>query len=494
MFRINVPLRLIAVALLAVFTSASLSGASEPDEIIVSRTDDPIPPPVCTEGNCSFRSAVILSNSTPGPQSILLPEGQYALNLGGPPEQWYEDSGLTGDIDITDDVSIIGGGTTVTILESGGGQAERALDAHEADVWLLDLTIRNLFAVAPLDCGKAIRSSGTLSLSRVDLLNNVMRGDGGAICNEGGQATIVDSRISGNCACFFGSGGAIFSTGALSLDKVELSSNHADSGDGGAVYADQIQVTNSAIVNNRTTSPDGARRGGGVSAEAISVTNVTLTNNRAGLSELGVTPTDSRGGAVFVGMTGTFLNVTVTDNQSGLLGGGIAVDTGALATISNSIVGNNGGGDCLGDVDSGGYNTAGDDTCGLLGTADSNSTAVVLTPLIRINETYARVPVVGDSVIDSAENASCPTVDQRSAHRPADGNGDGRSICDRGSVEITLSDIGDVNCDSTVSAIDALLLLHALAELNASDCISAGDVNQDDLVSPLDSLAILTLL
>ena len=64
-------------------------------------------------GQCTLRAAVMESNASPGPNSIELPAGTYMPNIIGP----TEDGGLTGDFDITDDLTIIGAGATDTVID-----------------------------------------------------------------------------------------------------------------------------------------------------------------------------------------------------------------------------------------------------------------------------------------------------------------------------------------------------------------------------------------
>src|SRR5262245_40980601 len=67
---------------------------------------DPTPDGTCD--SCSLREAIQEANALPGPDVINLPPWTYSMDLGGS----NEDASLTGDLDITDDVTIIGIGTT----------------------------------------------------------------------------------------------------------------------------------------------------------------------------------------------------------------------------------------------------------------------------------------------------------------------------------------------------------------------------------------------
>src|SRR6185369_18014338 len=65
---------------------------------------------------CSLREAIQEANALPGPDVINLPPGKYNLDIAGSDEE----QSLTGDLDITDDVTIIGIGTTA--IESHVGR------------------------------------------------------------------------------------------------------------------------------------------------------------------------------------------------------------------------------------------------------------------------------------------------------------------------------------------------------------------------------------
>jgi CSLREA domain-containing protein len=51
------------------------------------------------DADCSLCEAVIAANANPGADDIALPAGNYVLTIGGV----GEDTGATGDLDLTDD-------------------------------------------------------------------------------------------------------------------------------------------------------------------------------------------------------------------------------------------------------------------------------------------------------------------------------------------------------------------------------------------------------
>ncbi len=74
----------------------------------VDRTDDSASATACTAApnDCSLRGAVITANATVGADVINIPAGTYFITIVGP----GEDGALTGDFDLTDDVTITGAG------------------------------------------------------------------------------------------------------------------------------------------------------------------------------------------------------------------------------------------------------------------------------------------------------------------------------------------------------------------------------------------------
>src|SRR5687767_2367923 len=86
---------------------------------------------LCRTSNstCTLRAAIQEANALPGADTIQLPAGTYALAI--PPLN--QNDITTGDLDITDSVTISGAGAALTILDGGeppaGSPPERvALD------------------------------------------------------------------------------------------------------------------------------------------------------------------------------------------------------------------------------------------------------------------------------------------------------------------------------------------------------------------------------
>mgnify|MGYP001107557679 CR=1 FL=1 len=379
--------------------TARAAPASTPP-IYVNTTQDELN----VDGDCSLREAVRAANTDTqvdacragfGSDTIILPAGTYTLTVAGT----NEDNALTGDLDITNSLTIIGMGTQDTQID--GNHIDRILDVFApAVLQLYQLTLINGSAPATgLYGGGAIlnRSSGTLDLNQISLRENSSQSVGGAIDNSGSARltyVTLDANLASSEESLYVAGGAIYNGGSL------------------IVY-------NSLFFNNTASNPDGIDYGGGLfNDNTATLLNVTFSQNSA---EWG-------GGIFHNGDEANLYNVTFTDNST-------AIHTAFSLRIKNSIVSNSTAGvNCNGDgiITSLGHNIDSGTSCNfdieginpLLGTLADN-----LGPIY----THALLP--GSPAIDSGDNTDCPATDQRGAIRPADGNGDTLRVCDIGAYE-----------------------------------------------------------
>jgi hypothetical protein len=149
--------------------------------------------------------------------------------------------------------------------------------------------------------------------------------------------------------------------------------------------------------------------------------------------------TASEGGGIVSSADTELLNVTLKENSAAVAGA--ILNASGTVTLQNSIVADSvgGGQNCRGPIVSRGHNLDSGTSCGLRLLPDYEGIRVLLDDL-RFNggtmPTYKPLP--GSPAIDSGPTTrgSCPTRDQRGVPRPADGDGDGARICDRGAVEV----------------------------------------------------------
>ena len=237
---------------------------------------------------------------------------------------------------------------------------------------------------------------------------------------------------------------------------------------GGAVFSDggTLTLTNSAFVDNRG---GGAINGATVNADASTFSGNhggqggALKITRGGLfvnvTISGNTADDAGGGIWFEGTDPLDLrSVTIVENEAiATIGGGVYVETG-LVYLADSIVAGNASRD--GDFDlsgispgsfaSRGFNLIGIHPGGALVNLPSDQVGTVAAPIdprlgpLQHNggTTATRLPRPGSTALDRGnafalptDPARCPALDQRGLGRPADGNGDGITICDIGAVE-----------------------------------------------------------
>ena len=323
-------------------------------------------------GTCTLRAAVQQANALTGPDTIMLPAGTYTLTISGR----CEDATATGDLDITDDLTITGAGAGTTIIDGNG--IDRVFDVW-AHVDASGVTIRNGNA------GTGTCPSGVSP-------------NGGGIYSAGATAgttslTLTDVTVIGNMAAH---GGGIENDvlSTLDLTGVTVSGNTASVAGGG--------------IENEASAP------------GATLTNVTISGNTAGT------------GAGLSNDGGLMLSfVTISDNS---------LDGSGDHTIRNTILANSasgtncsGGGTLLAED----HNLDSGSTCGFTDPTDLINTNPDLGPLQdNGGPTFTHALAAGSPAIDAGSgNCPPPATDQRGIMRPVDGNGDGTPVCDIGAFE-----------------------------------------------------------
>ena len=348
---------------------------------------------ICADlsGLCTLRAAVQETNALVGSDSIALDTNTYTLTgLSG------EDLALTGDLDILDDLTIAGTGAANTIIDGGGVDRIFDIDPLGAGVavTISDLTIRGGNVLG--EPGGGVRNAGTLVLDNTTISGNASDGDGGAIVNSD-ALTLTESGVSGNDAG--GNGGGLFNvSGLLTVTRSTVSANRAIGNSGGAIY-----------------------NGNGAS---IVTTNNTITNNTAAVSGGGIY--NQTGGAADSTNDTISHNSTSPNNAGGIFNNG-------TATLTNTIVANNTGGNCAGTtaITSNGNNLDSANTCGFTAAGDITGQDPLLGTLANNGgPTQTRELLAGSPAIDAGNNAACPPTDQRGVVRPSNGT------CDIGAFEV----------------------------------------------------------
>ena len=516
---------LLAIPALAIISAFVLLGGERPAlagvTLTPTRFDDPAPDG-CQPGDCSLREALISANNNPGQDSITLPPGTYTLSIQGQ----GENAAATGDLDITGDLSITGDGPASTIIDGGAAQDTIFQILPGAAASISGIAIRNANPgggyAGGLDNGGSLNLSdcaitdntasangggawndGTMTLDMCTVSGNVADGNGGGLYNRNGALTISNSTISNNTADPFEGGGIYNNNGTVAIDDSVITGNSAVT-NGGAVGSDHsLTISDSTIAGNeagedgggiynyatmtleRSTvagNTAGVQGGGIVDAGVAVLTNVTVSGNSV--------PGNGTGGVYNPNDDLTITNSTITGNSATHTGGFRSLST---ATIKNTIVANNIGPDCsgnVGSITSAGHNLDSDNTCDLTAGGDLPGVNPMLGPLAdNGGPTGTHALLEGSPAINAGDGGACPATDQRGFTRVG--------ICDVGAYEsdgipLELKQ-GDVNCDDQVTAVDALFILRDVAQIPPpAGCLDlAGDVNCDGAKTAVDALGVL---
>jgi len=309
--------------------------------------------------------------------------------------------------------------------------------------------------------GAGIYNSGALNLSDCEVSGNATNspteGWGGGVFNYGGVMNVTACTIADNRGRL---GGAIINAfGTLVLTNSRLTGNTAAKS-GGALHNGvdaSVRFDTVLLADNKVDAAEINGRGGGIfSAGFTYVSRSTFTGNYA----------PEFGGAVFQYQDTIILsNSTVSANTADVGGGAIYIAGGSMlvtngtfvnnrgsfgaiwnndkVTLRNSLLGNNPGGSCFGEITSIGYNLDSGNSCSFRSSGDLVNVNPRIGPLADnggLTPTYA---IGADSpAVDAGDPLGCTApddtllgTDQRGALRPVDGNGDGVKRCDIGAYE-----------------------------------------------------------
>jgi len=137
---------------------------------------------------CTLRAAIMESNNRIGPNTINLPAGVYTLTIPGA----GEDAAASGDLDITNFLTIVGGGRDVTVVDAGG--LDRAFDVININVSISNLTVKRGQRSGEYGGGILAHSFGIITLEQVTLVDNhaVI---GGALMSNGAVLQLINVDI-----------------------------------------------------------------------------------------------------------------------------------------------------------------------------------------------------------------------------------------------------------------------------------------------------------
>jgi len=468
--------------------------AAADSTIIVNTASDA----VTNDSVCSLREAIIAANTNSAFNGCAAGSGTDTIEFADTLPKPFtitlsttgknEESGMTGDLDITEDVIITGAGENNTILDGNG--SDRVFEVHSGQhLTLSGATVQNG------NPGAGVNGGGLLVWGRLTLSDSsVSANQGSGISNDGGLLTLTNVRVSNNSSygirnhnvgtlIFDGgtvsgnSGGGVYNAASTAtLNNLTISENTNGSGvynlgntsltrmtidlteiltntttaNGGGIYnsgnSATTTVTHSRISGNTANAGSGA--GGGVFNNGIMTINTsTIDNNQArtggGIEHSGsnLTLTNDTisgnqaaddGGGLYNRGSAVLTNVTLNAN-TGSTGSNIFNDEASMA-IGNSIVANPvGGSNCFnsnGFINSQGHNLDSGNTCGFTTTGDiSNSNPLLGSLQDNGGPTVTHALTSGSPAIDQGDNGLCPAADQRGVSRPQG------SSCDIGAFE-----------------------------------------------------------
>jgi hypothetical protein len=259
--------RSIAISLGLLLMGVLAAPASALD-IQVDLLGDP-PPNGCTPGHCSLREAVSLANSLAGPDRILLPATPglpLQLSLAGS----NEDANANGDLDVLDDLEIVGAGREATVLvQTVGERVLHTLMARTQRLTLRALTVQG----GSSDLGGGLQSTSLLLIEDVAFVGNSSSFAGGALqftaqfAPEITEPRVVMRRVrfENNVAtrqANDASGGALHVTSfidnlpILLIEDGEFINNRAQSNGGAILLSGSINWYGGGVSVQRTTFSD----------------------------------------------------------------------------------------------------------------------------------------------------------------------------------------------------------------------------------------------
>jgi len=257
-------------------------------------------------GNCTLRAAIEEANACPGADTITLIPGTYTLAITGS----GEDAAATGDLDITDELTIHGADAASTTIDADGiDRVFQILNSTTAT--LNDLTLQN--GAGPGGYG---------------------RGNGGGIRIESGSTLNLNHSVVTLSSTPGGeNGGGIYNSGTLNIDGSTISNNSTLWGGAGIYNTNTLSVTNSTIDGNGCTDPgNSACTGSGIDnigSATADIKTSTISNQTNGRA------LDNSGSGVM-----TIANSTISSNLNGAIG-----QSGAQLSITDSLInGNTAGG------------------------------------------------------------------------------------------------------------------------------------------------------
>ncbi len=266
------------------------------------------------DGLSSLRAAINEANARPGRDTIILPSGTFLLTLTGRDD----DTGLVGDLDINDDLEILGADDGLTVIDADG--IDRVFHvAAGASLSVSNVTITGGNA-GTAAYGGAVLNSGGLVFNEVVVTGNVAARGGGVF--NAGDLTVADSTIESNRA--YVQGGGVFNFQSSRLDG----SIGDDTDTLRVVDADAFPLSGTFVIR--------------VDSEDMLVTDVSGDVFTVSREANDTTAAEHFDGATIKLQSGgnvTISNSTISDNTSDAQGGGL-YNQDSVEIFRSEVVGN----------------------------------------------------------------------------------------------------------------------------------------------------------
>jgi CSLREA domain-containing protein len=295
----------------------------------------------CSVADCSLREAVIAANANSGTDTINLPGGTIIFQIAGA----GENAAATGDLDLTDDVTINGNNTIVN-----GGDLDRVFHILPgAEVTISDITIFDGINTSGYPGGGGIGLEGSLTISHSVISSNQETGSGGGIgMGTDAHLNMDDVVVSDNTA--IDGGGLFHGSGSLAEAAISNSTfidNVSENDGGGLAFlgAGILTLTDTDFVMNTANGGTGGTANGGGAIKVGGATDSTID----GGSINGNKAPNGVGAGLFADAAVTVFNTAIVNNDVGGIGGGgvfVSGDTNLNGVLvdGNSAPNGNGGG------------------------------------------------------------------------------------------------------------------------------------------------------
>ena len=257
----------------------------------------------------------------------------------------------TGDATVTPTVVLVNTVIKNTVSESGGAAINTPGNVQVESSTLVGNVAITPSGGAPTD-GGAIKAGGTVTVVSSALNDNSATGNGGAISATTvivtNAADLSNSQLNGNTAG--GSGGAIHASEDVSVTSNSLLTDNSATGSGGAVHAGgNVSVSDSTLTDNTATTGSGGAISATGATSTVEIINSGLGNNTAS-GNGGAISASGTTGEVSVNNSSLGNNTASGDGGAIAAGGAVTVSSNSVLVFNSSTSGNGGAISAGGDV------------------------------------------------------------------------------------------------------------------------------------------------